>query len=140
MSIENSILIYGGGEIASAIAIKLFQSGFKPIMYVNENEIFLRHNLCLGDAVFQNQKTVGDVTATTISEDLLNIDNNNSYMEKIDTAVHYIIKDRKIPVLHQISFEELIEVTETKIIINTLTETPSQVNLNQSQTECSSVA
>lgn len=133
MSIENSILIYGGGEIASAIAIKLFRSGLNPLLYVKENEIFLRHNLCLGDAIYQNQKIIEDITATTIPEDLLNIDNNNSYGEKVGNAIQYLIKDRKIPILHQISFDEAVEISKTKIIINTLSENPSQHNLDNSQ-------
>ena len=130
MNKKDPILICGGGEIASAIAIKLFRSELNPVIYVVENEIFLRHNLCLGDAIYQNQKIVGDITAITIPEDLLNIDNNNSYPEKIDSALQHIIKDRKIPILHQISFGEALEITQSKIIIKTLAETSQPVDLD----------
>lgn len=133
MSSENSILIYGGEETASAIAIKLFRSGLNPIIYVNDNEIFLRYNLCFGDAIYQNKKIIEEVTATTIPENLLNNNNNNSYLKKVDSAVKHIIKDLKIPVLHQISFGDAVEIAKSKIIINTLADPLPQVAMEKSQ-------
>jgi xanthine dehydrogenase accessory factor len=130
MNKKDQILICGGGEIASAMAIKLFRSGLNPVIYVAENEVFLRHNLCLGDAIYQNQKIVEDITATTIPENLLNIENNNSYPEKINSVLQHIIKDRKIPIVHQISFAEAIEIADPQIIINTLAETLEAVDFD----------
>jgi xanthine dehydrogenase accessory factor len=132
MNERDPILICGGGEIASSIAIKLFRSGLNPVIYVTENEIFLRHNLCLGDAVYQDQKTVGDITATTIPEDLLNIDKTNSYPEKINSALQHVVKDRKIPILHQISLEDALEIAKPKIIIHTLSQEDPPITTNDS--------
>lgn len=120
MNKENTILIYGGDETASAIALKLFNSILNVVMYVTADEVFLRHNLCFGDAISQNQKAIGNVTSVTIPEDLMASDNNNSFWEKIRGATQHIIKDRKIPVLHEIAIAEALKAISPKIIINTL--------------------
>jgi len=120
MNKENTILIYGGDETASAIALKLFNSILNVVMYVSADEVFLRHNLCFGDAISQNQKAIGNVTSVTIPEDLMASDNNNSFWEKIRGATQHIIKDRKIPVLHEIAIAEALKAISPKIIINTL--------------------
>lgn len=120
MNRENIIFIYGGDEIASAIALKLFNSGLNAVMYVTTDEVFLRHNLCFGDAIFQNRKTIENVTSAIISEELMARENNKSLEEKIRDATHHIIKDRKIPVLHEISTAEALKAISPKIVINTL--------------------
>lgn len=132
MNKRDPILICGGGEIASSIAIKLFRSGLNPVVYVAEDEIFLRHNLCLGDAIYQGQKITGEITAITIPEDLIHDNSNNSYYEKIENAVQHILKDRKIPIIHQISLSETLELTKPKIVINTLPEGSQPISINDS--------
>ncbi len=104
MKSTGPILIYGGNELATAIAIKLFNSQLNTVIYVNPDEILLRHNLSFGDAVYQNKKIIEDVTGAAISEDLINTNDNNSYLEKINDAIYYIMKDRQIPVIHQLSY------------------------------------
>jgi xanthine dehydrogenase accessory factor len=120
MNKETPIFIYGGNEIASAIALKLFNSRVNVVLYVTADEAFLRHNLCFGDAIFQNQKTIENVTAVTIPEDLMASTNNNSLLEKVKDATDYIIKDRKIPVLNQISLDEALEAITPKIVVHTM--------------------
>lgn len=120
MQSENLILIYGGNELASAIAVKCFNSGFNTAMYVNNDEVFLRHNLCFGDAIHHNIKTIENVTAETISEDLIQTDQDIAYLENMSNAVRHIIKDRKIPVLHQLPFGDALKIIEPGVIINAL--------------------
>lgn len=118
MNRENPILICGGDETASAIALKLFNSGLNVVMYVTADELFLRHNLCLGDAIFQNQKTVENATSITLPEDLMASEENRNLPEKIKVAADHIIKDRKIPLLHQISIEQALKAISASIVIN----------------------
>jgi len=127
MDRETTVFIYGGNEIASAIALKLFNSNLNVVLFVTANEIFLRHNLSFGDATFQNQKTIDNVTAMTIPEDLLANTNNNSTLQKVKDAAEYIIKDRKIPVLHQGSLDEALKAMTPKIVVNTMASEASEM-------------
>jgi hypothetical protein len=129
MSKEETILIYGGDEIASAIALKLFNSKLNVVIYVTADEVFLRHNLCFGDATAQNQKTIGNVTSVSIPEELMANDNNDSFREKIRVATLHIIKDRKIPVLHELPIAEALKAISPKIVINTILPDASELAL-----------
>lgn len=127
MKASRPILVCGGNSSASAIALRFFNSGLKTIIYVEPDEIFLRHNLCFGDAVYQNKKIIEDVTAEIISEDLIKTDATGSYLEKINNAIDYTLKDRKIPVIHLLSFTDIVQIINPGIVINTL---PQNIQLN----------
>lgn len=120
MNSSDPILIYGGNELASAIALKLFNCQLKPAIYVYPDEIFLRHNLCFGDAVYQNRKTIEGVSGETVSEESVDSGEGNSYPEKLRNAVQFLLKDRKIPILHQLSDIDAPSILNPSIIINSL--------------------
>lgn len=122
MKSTNPILILGGNELASAIALKLYNARLEPAIYVPADEIFLRHNLCFGDAVFQNRKTIEGVTAETLPEELMIEEGGNSYLEKAKNAIQYLIRDRKIPVLTHNSDVDARSLLDPPVIVSTLTD------------------
>lgn len=112
------IAICGGGEIASAAAIRLFKCGYEVVMFAGREENLLRYHLCLGDALFQGQKTVEDITATILPEDLLAEQQEKSFADPMLSGIRYLLKDRKIPVLEAAEFEKTIALLSPQALVN----------------------
>ncbi len=112
------IAICGGGEIASAAAIRLFKCGYEVVMFADREENLLRYHLCLGDALFQGQKTVEDITATILPEDLLAEQQEKSFADPLLSGIRYLLKDRKIPVLEAAEFEKTIALLSPQALVN----------------------
>lgn len=62
-SYDNLILIRGGGDLATGIAIRLFNSGFKAVILETPKPSFIRRTVSLGMAVYDGEAIVEDVRA-----------------------------------------------------------------------------
>ena len=67
---ELSIIIKGGGEMASGVAWRLYRAGFKKIiMLETEKPLAVRRNVSFCEAVYDGKKTVDGVEAILTSRD-----------------------------------------------------------------------
>ncbi len=78
------VIIKGGGDLASAVAYKLYRAGFPVIITELEKPKMVRRTVCFGNCVYEDQWTVEGVTAVLVHD-----------VDEIDN----ILKERKIPVL-----------------------------------------
>lgn len=78
------IIIRGGGDIATGVAVRLFRVGFKIVILETENPTAVRLTVSFASAVYHSKTLVEDVEAVFI----------NSY----ENATK-IVKENKIPVL-----------------------------------------
>lgn len=62
-SCDNLIIIRGGGDLATGIAVRLFNSGFQVMILETEKPSFIRRTVSLGMAVYKGEATVENVRA-----------------------------------------------------------------------------
>ena len=127
---NNVVYICGGNEIASATAVRLHNSGFEIVCVVNENENNLRYHLCIGDAIFQGQKILENVTAATIDESLWGITEGEDRPSKIHQALQYLLKDRKIAVIPQADLAFAMDALPPDVIVNFYSENYSPITID----------
>ncbi len=60
---ELIVLVRGGGETGSAIAHRLYRSNFRMVITETSNPLDINRGTCFSEAVYENTKTVEDVTA-----------------------------------------------------------------------------
>ncbi len=116
------ICVIGGNEIASTIASTLFQSGFPVVISADEKENLLRHHLSFGDAIYQGSKTINSVTASLLSDEQLAESPTLSIEEKLKESIQFILQDRRLPLIHQLDLDWLLEALQPTVIVNTITE------------------
>jgi len=78
------VMIRGGGDIATGIAVRLFNAGFKVIIIEVENPKAVRLEVSFAKAVYSSTTIVENIEAIYVK----------SYKE-----IEYILKKRKIPVI-----------------------------------------
>jgi xanthine dehydrogenase accessory factor len=61
------VLIRGGGELASGVAHRLFQSHFKVCLIEAEHPLAIRREVSFSEAIYETTKTVEGITAQFIS-------------------------------------------------------------------------
>ena len=110
-------IIYGGGEFASCIASYLFQAGLPVAMVVNPRQVYLRHPVCLGQALTLGHKRVGEVEARAVSPETLEMRNAASWEEKWKQAVWFLIHDRAIPLWSLDDFPQFTEVLSPGFLV-----------------------
>lgn len=64
MSIENLIIVRGGGDLATGTIHKLYQSGFPVLILETENPSAIRRNVAFCEAVYAGAQIVEDLTCT----------------------------------------------------------------------------
>lgn len=71
MSINNHplILIRGGGDLASGVALRLQRVGFQVAILELPAPLAVRRTVCFSEAVYEGAHTVEDVTARLVSAD-----------------------------------------------------------------------
>jgi len=116
---KQNILILGGNEYSSAIAITLFKCGFRPMLYLQNDDAYLQHHLCLGDAIHHGGKVISGVESSILSEDLLSKFKEMNFPQQQISAIKYLQNDKKIPVISQINFNDIIELLNPGIIVLT---------------------
>jgi xanthine dehydrogenase accessory factor len=129
--VPKTIFIFGGNEIASAAAARLFKSGYDVVMFSDPAETLLRYHLSLGDALHQGQKIVEDISGITLPEDVLADIDAAPYTNSLEATLHFVLKDRKIPVINQDGFEEIAEMLPPQVIINCQTEVKTPVSIDR---------
>lgn len=114
--------VIGGNEIASTIAATLFQSGFSVVISADEKENLLRHHLSFGDAIYQGSKTINAVTSSLLSDEQLAESPTLSIEEKLKESLQFMLQNRRIPLIHQLDLDWLLEVLAPAVIVNTVAE------------------
>jgi len=115
---KHLIVIFGGNEIASVTAISLFRSGFAPVLIILENELYLRHNLCFGEALFYEKNQIEDITAELLAPEKLVGNQSLSFPEQLKQAITFTIHDRKIPVINEIPLKEVFDILQPIAIVD----------------------
>lgn len=71
MQINNKplILIRGGGDLASGVALRLHRVGFQAVILELPAPLAVRRTVCFSEAVYEGMYTVEDVTARLVSAD-----------------------------------------------------------------------
>ena len=57
------ILLRGGGDLASGIALRLHRAGLKPVITELAQPLAVRRTVSFGEAVYEGVHSVEDVTA-----------------------------------------------------------------------------
>ena len=63
------IVLRGGGDLASGVALRLHRTGFELIILELEKPLAVRRSVSFSEAVYEGQKTIEDVTARLVSAD-----------------------------------------------------------------------
>ncbi len=82
---NNLVLIRGAGDIASGIALRLYNSGFKIVMSEISKPSSIRREVCFSEAIYDNETIVEGIAAVKASnlEDIKNI----LHVKKIAVAI-----------------------------------------------------
>lgn len=96
------IIIRGGGDIASGVALRLFRSGLRVVMIELEQPLTVRRTVSFSEAIYNGQTLVEDVKARKILsiEDMTNCFERNEIPILVDEKLE-ILKSKKFvfPVL-----------------------------------------
>lgn len=65
------ILIRGGGDLASGVALRLHRTGFQVVILELGKPLALRRTVCFSEAVYEGSQTVEGSTARLVSADQL---------------------------------------------------------------------
>lgn len=86
------IIIRGGGDIASGIALRLFNSGFKIIILETEKPSVIRRKVSFAEAVYEGETQVEGVLGRFADsiEDAFLMTNNNIIPVLIDLDLQYV--------------------------------------------------
>lgn len=103
------ILIRGGGDIATGIALRLFRSGFKVLITELEKPLSVRRTVSFSEAIYDGSATVEGITARRIST----IDENPDPLFKEEIP---IMIDEKLAIIKSrvIHFPVLIDARMEK--------------------------
>jgi xanthine dehydrogenase accessory factor len=69
----NLIVIRGGGDLASGIALRLHRTGFQIVILELEKPLAVRRSVSFSEAVFEGVQTVEGITARLVSPDQLQV-------------------------------------------------------------------
>lgn len=67
------ILIRGGGDLASGVALRLHRTGFKIVIIELEKPLAVRRTVAFSEAVYEEIQTIEGVTARLVSADQLQV-------------------------------------------------------------------
>jgi xanthine dehydrogenase accessory factor len=75
MNINNPslILIRGGGDLATGVALRLHRVGFPVVILELEMPLSVRRTVCFSEAVYEHTHKVEDITARLVSADQLQV-------------------------------------------------------------------
>jgi len=101
-SCDNLIIIRGGGDLATGIAVRLFNSGFQVVILETAMPSFIRRTVSLGMAVYEGETTVEDARAV--------------HYDSFTTAEDHIpvLTDPEMKTLEQISPLALVDAVIAK--------------------------
>lgn len=99
------VIILGGGDLASGVALRLYRSGIHVIMTELSEPVMVRRLVSFGEAMYRGEFTVEGVTSQRVAS-----------IDEIDT----VLSKQKIPVIHvhpEILAAELIK-TATVVMVD----------------------
>ena len=67
-TLENLVVVRGGGDIATGTIYKLYQCGFKVLILEILNPSAIRRNVAFSEAVYQGEQTVENVTCVLAAD------------------------------------------------------------------------
>ena len=93
-SLENLIIVRGGGDLATGTIYKLHQCGFPVLVLETENPSAIRRNVAFSEAVYQGTQTVEGTTCTLASslseaEERLKMGKLTMLVDPAGTAIDY---------------------------------------------------
>jgi xanthine dehydrogenase accessory factor len=65
------IVLRGGGDLASGVALRLFRTGFHIVILELEKPLAVRRTVSFAEAVYEDTQVIEDVTARLVSPDQL---------------------------------------------------------------------
>ncbi len=93
---NNIVLIRGGGDLASGVALRLHRAGIKTLITELDQPLAVRRTVCFSEAVYAGQITIEGVTGR-----LVQIDQINSSIDGNDIPV---LVDPGIAILKDLNF------------------------------------
>jgi len=100
--VDNLVIIRGGGDLASGIAIRLHRVGIKLIICELSEPLTVRRSVSFSEAVYQGEVKVEDVSAVLVS-------NLSEAIEIIDLGKIPVIIDPELSVLRELKPLVLID-------------------------------
>ncbi len=67
------IVLRGGGDLASGVALRLFRAGFKVVILELEKPLAVRRAVAFSEAVYEETKIIEGITARLVSPDQLQV-------------------------------------------------------------------
>ena len=64
---QNPIYIFGASNLGSAIAMRLFRTGFHPVLIERQSPVDIHYNRTFNGSAFSGKKTIDGISAKTIS-------------------------------------------------------------------------
>ena len=112
---ENIVLIRGGGDLASGVALRLYRVGMRIAITEIAQPLAVRRLVSFAEAVYQGEFKVEDVTSSSVDS-----------IEELYTA----IDARKIPVIVDPELECLPEINPLVLIDARMTKKPPELSKN----------
>lgn len=106
------VVIRSGGDIATAVAHKLYRSGFKVLILERKMPLAIRRNVAFSEAIFEIEVKVENVVCKRAT----NIQEINDYWEK---DIIPIIVDEECAILREIKVDVLVDAILAKKNTNT---------------------
>ncbi|GAB4375925.1 MAG: hypothetical protein Kow0042_21760 [Calditrichia bacterium] len=128
-----TVVIIGGDEFASAIAIYLFRSRIPVILRVHSLAVALRRPLCFNEAVFAGKKMIADVNASLVSPEASRDSASFSYNEFLEKTIRTHLLDRIIPCIVEEDLHRVMAIFHPSIIILTEKERVPGIDLSSAK-------
>ena len=101
------VLIRGGGDLATGVAHRLYQAGFKVAITELARPLVVRRAVSLAEAVYQGEITVENITG-------LKVDNYDAAIKVISEGYIPVIIDPELKVLDKVKPNVLVDATMQK--------------------------
>jgi xanthine dehydrogenase accessory factor len=117
------ILIRGGGDLASGVALRLYHSGFKTIIAELPNPLAVRRTVSFSEAVYSGEITVEDVIARRA-------DSSAEAFELVRRGHIPVVVDSQAAILNDGDFSSLVDARLLKYKADTsITSAPLVIGL-----------
>jgi len=124
---NTKILLIGAGDKGTASAVRLFRSGFRPILLERTHPTDLHYNRNFTDAVYRGEKEVESILSVQIS--------CNQFNHKIEQDIKKYQDNRQIPLLCHDDLD-IISKINPEIIVDCTGMHTSPLQLNWEEFPC----
>jgi xanthine dehydrogenase accessory factor len=108
---DSRILIIGAGDTGTVSALRLFRSGFRPILLERNHPSDLHYNRNFSDAVYQGKKKIDEVDAILLS--------SNHFNETVEQEIRKTQKNRCVPLISSDDLSIISRIIPEIIIVCT---------------------